>query len=114
MAQRCSLSATGPADRLVGLVVPGSEQGNPYSHHVTGLHSVVDLNTMTLLKLEDTGHDGARKDGSTQVMGDAPHGLSLTVLSAPLRTEAEGDRTTTEPLQRGWKIANDNVRTSCA
>jgi primary-amine oxidase len=32
----------------------GSEQGNPYAHHVTGLHPVVDLNTMTLLELEDS------------------------------------------------------------
>ena len=26
------------------------EQANPYAHHVTGLHPVVDLNTMTLLE----------------------------------------------------------------
>ena len=32
----------------------GSEQSNPYAHHVTGLHPVVDLNTMTLLELEDS------------------------------------------------------------
>jgi primary-amine oxidase len=32
----------------------GSERGNPYAHHVTGLHPVVDLNTMTLLELEDS------------------------------------------------------------
>jgi primary-amine oxidase len=44
----------------------GSEQGNPYAHHVTGLHPVVDLNTMTLLELEDTGHDGR----DPQVMGE--------------------------------------------
>jgi len=31
-----------------------SEQGNPYAHHVTGLHPVVDLNAMTLLELEDS------------------------------------------------------------
>jgi primary-amine oxidase len=30
-----------------------SEQGNPYAHHVTGLHPVLDLNAMTLLELED-------------------------------------------------------------
>jgi primary-amine oxidase len=44
----------------------GSEQGNPYAHHVTGLHPIVDLNTMTLLELEDTGHDGP----DPQVMGE--------------------------------------------
>jgi primary-amine oxidase len=30
-----------------------SEQGNPYAHHVTGLHPIVDLNRMTLLEVED-------------------------------------------------------------
>ena len=35
-----------------------SEQGNPYAHHVTGLHPVVDLNTMTLLELEDGYQEG--------------------------------------------------------
>jgi primary-amine oxidase len=32
----------------------GSEHGNPYAHHVTGLHPVVDLNSMTLLEMEDS------------------------------------------------------------
>ena len=36
----------------------GSEEGNPYAHHVTGLHPVVDLNAMTLLELEDSRQDG--------------------------------------------------------
>jgi primary-amine oxidase len=31
----------------------GSADGNPYAHHVTGLHPVVDLNKMELLELED-------------------------------------------------------------
>ena len=35
-----------------------SEQGNPYAHHVSGLHPVVDLNRMTLLEIEDTLDDG--------------------------------------------------------
>jgi primary-amine oxidase len=35
----------------------GSERGNPYARHLTGLHPVVDLNTMTLLELEDS-YDG--------------------------------------------------------
>jgi primary-amine oxidase len=33
----------------------GSPDGNPYAHHVTGLHPVVDLNRMTLLEIEDAG-----------------------------------------------------------
>ncbi len=39
----------------------GSEHGNPYAHHVTGLHAVIDLNTMTVLEIEDSlgsGDDG--------------------------------------------------------
>ena len=43
-----------------------SEQGNPYAHHVTGLHPVVDLNTMTLLELEDS-YTGGREPA---VMGE--------------------------------------------
>ncbi len=44
----------------------GSELGNPYAHHVTGLHPVVDLNTMTLLELEDSLDEAADSD----VMGE--------------------------------------------
>ena len=36
----------------------GSELGSPYAHHVTGLHPVVDLNTMSLLELEDSYQGG--------------------------------------------------------
>ncbi|HEY0934132.1 MAG TPA: primary-amine oxidase [Trebonia sp.] len=35
----------------------GSERGNPYARHLTGLHPVVDLNTMELLEIEDS-YDG--------------------------------------------------------
>ena len=35
-----------------------SELGNPYAHHVTGLHPVVDLNAMTVLEIEDSGRGG--------------------------------------------------------
>jgi primary-amine oxidase len=48
--------------------VRGSELGNPYAHHVTGLHPVVDLNTMTLLELEDSYQAGAAAD--PEVMGE--------------------------------------------
>ncbi len=44
-----------------------SERGNPYARHLTGLHPVVDLNTMELLELEDTGQ-AARTDH--EVMGE--------------------------------------------
>jgi primary-amine oxidase len=37
----------------------GSERGNPYAHHLSGLHPIVDLNAMELLELEDGGAGGA-------------------------------------------------------
>src|SRR5689334_6923304 len=46
----------------------GSELGSPYAHHVTGLHPVVDLNTMSLLELEDTYAEDAAED--PEVMGE--------------------------------------------
>jgi primary-amine oxidase len=36
----------------------GSEQGNLYAHHVSGLHPIVDLNRMVMLELEDSLADG--------------------------------------------------------
>jgi primary-amine oxidase len=39
--------------------VRGSHDGNPYAHHLTGLHPVVDLNRMELLELEDAEPAGA-------------------------------------------------------
>jgi primary-amine oxidase len=38
--------------------VRGSDKGNPYARHLSGLHPVVDLNTMELLELEDNHEDG--------------------------------------------------------
>ncbi len=49
----------------------GSERGNPYAHHLTGLHPVVDLNTMTLLELEDSDPG----DRPPNVMGEYLPGL---------------------------------------
>ena len=46
----------------------GSEDGNPYAHHVSGLHPVVDLNLMTLLELEDA--PGSGPAGPPEVMGE--------------------------------------------
>jgi primary-amine oxidase len=45
----------------------GSERGNPYARHLTGLHPVVDLNTMELLELEDTGYSD---HADHEVMGE--------------------------------------------
>jgi primary-amine oxidase len=44
----------------------GSERGNPYAHHVTGLHPIVDLNTMELLEIEDSYAGGT----DPEVMGE--------------------------------------------
>ncbi|MGD0069278.1 MAG: primary-amine oxidase [Streptosporangiaceae bacterium] len=45
-----------------------SQDGNPYAHHLTGLHPVVDLNRMTLLELEDSGSEGSA--GAADVRGE--------------------------------------------
>ena len=54
-----------------------SPDGNPYAHHVTGLHPVVDLNRMELLELEDSrpadgepGTSGQPEDEMTAVGGE--------------------------------------------
>jgi primary-amine oxidase len=47
----------------------GSELGNPYAHHVTGLHPVVDLNAMMLLEIEDSPDEGAPA-GLPEVTGE--------------------------------------------
>jgi primary-amine oxidase len=44
----------------------GSEVGNPYAHHLTGLHPVVDLNSMELLEIEDNYQGGT----DPEVMGE--------------------------------------------
>ena len=50
----------------------GSERGNPYAHHVTGLHPVVDLNTMEVLEIEDEYDGGASENNGAnpEVMGE--------------------------------------------
>jgi primary-amine oxidase len=47
----------------------GSEQGNPYAHHVSGLHPVVDLNHMALLEIDDSLTDAGSAD-QPEVMGE--------------------------------------------
>jgi primary-amine oxidase len=50
--------------------VRGSTDSNPYAHHVTGLHPVVDLNRMTLLELEDSLDTAGARADPPQVMGE--------------------------------------------
>jgi primary-amine oxidase len=45
-----------------------SADGNPYAHHLTGLHPVVDLNTMTLLELEDSEDSADRPEVSGEYL----------------------------------------------
>jgi len=47
----------------------GSERGNPYAHHVTGLHPIVDLNRMALLEIEDS-LDRGDSPHQPEVMGE--------------------------------------------
>ncbi len=47
----------------------GSAHGNPYAHHLSGLHPIVDLNRMILLELEDSVDSAAAAD-QPEVMGE--------------------------------------------
>jgi primary-amine oxidase len=82
----------------------GSELGNPYARHVTGLHPVVDLNTMTLLDLEDTYAEGATED--PEVMGEyLPSLLPMRLREVtPLEiTQPEGVGFTLDGNQLSWQ-----------
>jgi primary-amine oxidase len=46
-----------------------SPDANPYAHHVTGLHPIVDLNRMELLEIEDS-RDAGTPDDPPEVMGE--------------------------------------------
>jgi primary-amine oxidase len=59
-----------------------SQDGNPYAHHITGLHPVVDLNRMTLLELEDAPPtDTEEASAGPQVRGE----YLPRLLGTPLR-----------------------------
>jgi primary-amine oxidase len=59
-----------------------SQDGNPYAHHITGLHPVVDLNRMTLLELEDARPaDTGEASAGPQVRGE----YLPRLLGTPLR-----------------------------
>jgi len=80
----------------------GSERGNPYAHHVTGLHPVIDLNTMTLLELEDSDPG----DRPPDVMGE----YLPSLIPMPLRdvtpltiSQPEGVGFTLEGRSLSWQ-----------
>jgi primary-amine oxidase len=57
-----------------------SAHGNPYAHHVAGLHPIVDLNSMRLLEIEETVTGGAPAR-QPDVMGE----YLPTLIPVPLR-----------------------------
>jgi primary-amine oxidase len=48
----------------------GSERGNPYARHLSGLHPVVDLNSMELLELEDNFQGGLDQEVNGEYLPD--------------------------------------------
>jgi primary-amine oxidase len=64
-----------------------SQEGNPYAHHISGLHPVVDLNRMTLLELEDSGEASAnpqvRGEYLPRLLGTPPREVSPLEISQP-------------------------------
>jgi primary-amine oxidase len=57
----------------------GRPDGNPYAHHVSGLHPIVDLDRMTLLEIEDNLGSGTAD--LPEVMGE----YLPTLIPTPLR-----------------------------
>ena len=85
--------------------VRGSAEGNPYAHHVTGLHPVVDLNRMTLLELEDSIEAGPAADPPA-VMGEyLPSLIPVPLLEVkPLHiSQPEGPSFTLSGRQLSWQ-----------
>jgi primary-amine oxidase len=85
----------------------GSELGNPYARHLSGLHPVVDLNTMELLELEDShqGGQGPERTGP-EVMGEyLPDLLPMRLRSvAPLHiTQPDGVGFTLDGTLLSWQ-----------
>ena len=76
----------------------GSELGNPYAHHVTGLHPVVDLNTMTLLELEDSLDEAVE---AANVMGEYLPRLIPTPLRSVKPLEVSQPLASTSPWKAG-------------
>jgi len=62
------------------------------------------------LDLDVDGPDNTVYSVSSEASGDDPYGLGLVVRERALRTEAEGKQDYDWAVQRGWKVANDNVR----
>ncbi len=85
----------------------GSERGNPYAHHLSGLHPVVDLNAMELLELEDSDDGGqARESTGSDVQGEyLPDLLPMRLREvAPLQvSQPEGVGFTLDGTLLSWQ-----------
>jgi primary-amine oxidase len=82
-----------------------SEQGNPYAHHVSGLHPVVDMNTMMLLEIEDNSGD-VIPPGQPEVMGEyLPKLIPMPLREVkPLRiTQPDGVGFTLDGHRLSWQ-----------
>jgi primary-amine oxidase len=77
-----------------------SERGNPYARHLTGLHPVVDLNTMELLELEDTDPGGA----DPEVRGEYLPGL------LPMRLREVAPLQVSQPDGVGFSLDGNMLR----
>ncbi len=84
-----------------------SERGNPYAHHVSGLHPVVDLNAMELLELEDSDDGGQGLEETGQgVRGEyLPELLPMRLREvAPLQvSQPEGVGFTVDGTLLSWQ-----------
>jgi primary-amine oxidase len=85
----------------------GSELGSPYARHLSGLHPIVDLNSMELLELEDgqAGEPGPEGAGGA-VMGEyLPDLLPMRLREvAPLHiTQPEGAGFTLDGTLLSWQ-----------
>ena len=72
----------------------GSEQGNPYAHHLSGLHPVVDLNRMVLLEIDGSSSHG---EALPEVMGE----YLPKLIPVPLREVAPLEITQPEGVSFG-------------
>jgi primary-amine oxidase len=82
-----------------------SELGNPYAHHVTGLHAVIDLNRMAVLEIEDSLDSGTAAD-HPDVRGEylpAVTGMPLREVKPLLVSQPEGVGFTLEGRLLTWQ-----------
>ncbi|RPA65620.1 primary-amine oxidase [Gordonia oryzae] len=96
--------------------VKNAEGANPYANPVSGLHCVIDVNTMELLRIEDAAAAGATDDSGgferPQVMGEyvprhIPQRIRDTFTRPPLKpleiTQPEGPSFTLDGNRVTWQ-----------